>query len=232
MQPITARVAYMTTPGNHECMFNFSGYRSRYQMPPAGAGFPADAMYYDFHAGPVAFVMADTEGAFNTPKLDDTEKRWITEALARGNAASKFLVVAHHRPIYFSPSSEEYNKKTKLSGIIEQTYIDAKVDLVTCGHLHSYERTYPLEHDAKVATNYTFATAPVYVVNGAAGNREGNHGFEQKTHPWSAFRSSDVGLVKWQFAAAADAKSVAMRSQFVQSRTGEIIDEYTLTKAI
>merc|ERR1711871_612699 len=49
-----------------------------------------------------------------------------------------------------------------------------KVDLVIQAHEHDYERTYPVYRSKTERTNYSNPQAPVYVVNGAAGNREAN----------------------------------------------------------
>ena len=33
IEPVAARIRYMTTPGNHEDFFDFASYRNRFQMP-------------------------------------------------------------------------------------------------------------------------------------------------------------------------------------------------------
>lgn len=48
------------------------------------------------------------------------------------------------------------------------------MDLVIQAHVHDYERTWPLAHGVPTAKSYKSPTAPVYIVNGAAGNREHN----------------------------------------------------------
>jgi hypothetical protein len=226
MQPVMSRVAYMTGPGNHECPYNFTAYRHRYQMQPVSEGYPTDAMYYHFYVGPVAFVMVDSETFIDTPDIDPVEVRWIKATLAEANAQKSFVVVAQHRPLYASERSKHDNEHLRKQ--IEQVYIDQKVDLVTCGHLHNYERTLPLKNGAAASSNYTFPTAPVYVINGAAGNREGQHAFHDMK-PWSVLRTEDVGFVVMDFRQHAD-KTIAMNSKFIQSRTHELIDEFTLLK--
>ena len=48
------------------------------------------------------------------------------------------------------------------------------MDLVIQAHLHDYERSLPVLHGVPTSSNYTRPPSPVYVVNGAAGNRERN----------------------------------------------------------
>jgi hypothetical protein len=45
IQPIAARVPYMTVPGNHEIWFNFTAYKRRFAMPMRKEH---ESMYYGF----------------------------------------------------------------------------------------------------------------------------------------------------------------------------------------
>jgi hypothetical protein len=228
MQPIMSRVAYMTTPGNHECMYNFTAYKHRYQMQPVTEGYPADAMYYHFYVGPVAFVMVDSETFINTPDIGPVEVRWINEELSTAKQLKKFIVVAQHRPLYsttFGPNDQPMLLRKQA----ERAYTSHQVGIVTCGHLHSYERTFPVTDNVTASRDYAMTSAPVYLINGAAGNREGNHGFNSNA-AWSAARSSDVGFGLLTFSGSDLVMQV--NSKFIQSRTHEVIDEFTMTKKL
>lgn len=67
------------------------------------------------------------------------------------------------------------------------------MNLVLTGHVHSYERTYPVYNNTLSQDNYTSPTAPVYVLQGGSGNREGNDGFGEAA-VWSAGHDSSVGF--------------------------------------
>ncbi len=65
------------------------------------------------------------------------------------------------------------------------------VDLYFSGHMHSYERLYPV-YKGKIANPPTYENprAPTHVVTGSAGCSEGVEAFNGPRGPWSAYRSS------------------------------------------
>ena len=71
-------------------------------------------------------------------------------------------------------------------------YIAAGVGVVIGAHEHGYERTYRFAHGNVTSTSYEGPGAPAYVINGAAGNREGNEK-PLGNEPWSAVQSDAVG---------------------------------------
>jgi len=111
----------------------------------------------------------------------------------------------------------------------EETLYNYKVDLLIYGHVHDYERTYPLYQGKVMSTSYDNAPAPVHIVNGAAGNREGNDNNFQKPSPdWSAFQSGSIGFAHmtvngggllWSFFQATNSTRV-------------LEDEFKITKTI
>ena len=52
----------------------------------------------------------------------------------------------------------------------EDVLYNNKVDIVLTGHEHTYERTYPVYNHTKLDS------APLYLLQGGSGNREGNNG--------------------------------------------------------
>jgi len=91
-----------------------------------------------------------------------------------------------------------------------------QVDLVIQAHVHDYERSYPVARGAAAALNYSSPryAAPVYVTNGAAGNRE-NNDMPKGGQPWlppqNASRAVSFGLLtvtegtlQWEQVVSAD----------------------------
>lgn len=224
IQPIAARTFYMVVPGNHEFWQNFTAYKARFGMPREAE---TDNMYYSFTAGPVHFVMMDTESVLDTADVDATQVAWIQGDLAAVNrSVTPWVVASGHRPLYCSD-----NDKTQcgifsdvLRFQVEQTLYSNGVDLVLGAHEHGYERMFPTYNGAATSTNYNSPTAPVYVVNGAAGNREGNEN-PAGNQPWSAAHSGAIGYAYIQVSSA-----TALTYSFFGSANGTEIDTFTITK--
>ena len=107
--------------------------------------------------------------------------------------------------------------------LAEDTFYNAGVDLVIQCHEHSMERSFPIYKGKVLQTNYTDAPAPVYVVNGAGGNREGNANPHQE--PWVGFHSGDRG-----FARITIAGSQSLQYMFVENN-GTVLDSFTITRS-
>jgi hypothetical protein len=94
-----------------------------------------------------------------------------------------------HCPWYSSNVNHYADSQTVLMReTMEDLFYDFKVNIVFNGHVHDYERTYP------VYRNETDIHGPVYITIGNAGNLEG---LDNKYYPepkWSAFRNgTDYG---------------------------------------
>lgn len=235
VQPIASRIPYMTTPGNHECLWNFTAYRSRVFMPTDPDTLP-EAMYYSFSVGPTEYLMMDSESWIDTPQVDAPQAAWAGRRLAAANAAHRFSIVTMHRPLYCTPC----HGGTVDCGVyaqwirdrLEDTFITHKVPLVTFGHLHNYERTYPVRHDVLSTMNLTNPTAPMYLVNGAAGNKEGQASFHTQHKPWSAVRSVDVGFVTMQVSVDEATHEGTLHGKFIKASDNTVADSWTLVKQV
>ena len=60
IQPISSRVPYMTCPGNHESLENFTQYRLRYNMPWKQS-YSDSNLYYSYDIGDVHLIGISTE---------------------------------------------------------------------------------------------------------------------------------------------------------------------------
>jgi hypothetical protein len=110
---------------------------------------------------------------------------WLQNNLVSINRNSTpWVIVVMHCPWYSSNINHFSDSQTILMReSMEQLFYDYNVNIVFNGHVHDYERTYP------VYRNYTDINAPVYITIGNAGNLEGldNKYYEQPK--WSAFRN-------------------------------------------
>jgi hypothetical protein len=104
-----------------------------------------------------------------------------------------------------------------------------KVDIVQTGHLHNYERTYPV-HKGKALmkginhTHYIDPQAPVYMTQGTAGALI-KEKFVKPAPEWSASRQDKYGYGKIII------KGNRLKYQFISIPAGRISDEFTIVKS-
>ncbi|ACO66136.1 predicted protein, partial [Micromonas commoda] len=192
IEPVAARVPYMTSQGNHERAYNFSHYAERFTMP--GAGASNGNAYYSFDVGPMHVVAFNAE-AFFWPEFFDATYRsrmyeWLVDDLRaandnRGNVP--WILVHGHRPMYCVdakvPDLTPHADKPEFDGSpgdfpIEKALYENGVDLYLAGHVHDYERYFPA-FDERVVNGtdvtlerYVNPGATVHVTSGSGGNPE------------------------------------------------------------
>lgn len=216
IQPIASRVPYMVAPGNHEFGWAFAAYKARFFMPT-----PSSEMDYSWKAGKVSFVSLSSETAIDTPNISKETVAFAEKALATiDRAATPWVVVNFHRPLYCTEEAGRCDKDaSKLRNQIEDTLSKTKVDFCVSGHVHAYQRSEPV-YQSKVSLG-----APVYLMQGASGNHEGNKGPYSPDQPdWIANSQNDVGY------GLLTVDGTTAEWQFIRSSDGTILDKITYSK--
>lgn len=158
MQPLFERVAFFPVLGNHEQDARlFYDYMS----------LPDPEYYYTFEYGNAQFFMLDSNREVGP---GTRQYEWLEAQLAASDATWK-LVIYHH-PAYTSDENDYGDTWTGPSTrgdlrtrSLVPLYDRYGVDIVWNGHIHSYERTWPLR--AQTATQPGDGT--VYMVTGGGG---------------------------------------------------------------
>ena len=144
--------------GNHEQNAkNYFDYMS----------LPDPEYYYKFSYGNADFFLIDSNRKVDP---DSEQYKWLDEQLGQSKALWKF--VCHHHPPYSSDENDygnlwRTNKSTRGDLRVRQLvplYEKHEVDIVWTGHIHSYERTWPLQQDRAVNQNGT-----IYMITGGGG---------------------------------------------------------------
>lgn len=223
VQPIAARVPYMVTAGNHEFGYLFAAYKARFFMPGVideGVG-SGDGMYYDWTYGKIHFAALNSESPIDTALFTPEQHKWAKKDLALINRKTHPWSIAHfHRPLYCATAKGGECGKHLMKMGLEDVLVDAKVDMVLVGHEHTYERTYPVKNYVKQPDGQ----APVYLLQGSSGNREGNNGQYpplSELPEWVANVHNDIGF--GVLTQSFDGKSLMWR--FYNSETMEKLDE-------
>jgi len=138
--PLMSRVCMFPAIGNHE--ENHSNYYNYFALP-------SPECWYTYTYGNAQFFVLDT----NKPVDAESEQyRWLDSELAKSPATWKF--VYHHHPIYSSdendfgdtykePSTFGDPRHRVLAPLLEKH----GVDIDFAGHVHCYERSWPLFQD-------------------------------------------------------------------------------------
>jgi hypothetical protein len=170
---------------------NFSAYLNRFRMPGDESGGYKN-LWYSFDYGIVHYVIINTETDFpGAPSGPGTllnggnfkgltgQLDWLEtdlKAASDNRAQVPWIIVSGHRPFFGS-----LPKLPALPGNCD-TCRDAfeplirkyNVDFYISGHVHWYERLYPIDANGNpLATNYNNQPGPIHVINGAGGAPEG-----------------------------------------------------------
>ena len=142
MQPLIGRVPLMPVLGNHE---QDADYYYRYMS------LPEPERWYSFEYGNAEFFMIDG----NRSLADQSAQlEWLESALSRSTATWRFAVL--HQPPYTSDSNDYGDTWTTTSNQGDPNVRNIVsllerhgVDMCFSGHVHDYERTFPIR-DAQV----------------------------------------------------------------------------------
>lgn len=170
-----SRIPVYLILGNHE---NNADYYYQY------VSNPDPEYYYTFTYGNAQFFMLDScrDLSQNSEIYD-----WLAQALAKSRSAWKFVV--HHHPPYTSDENDYGDTYEELSLLgdpdvqpLIPLYEKHDVDLVFYGHIHDYERTWPLR-DNKI----DHENGVVYIQTGGCGGSLENYAptrswFTKKVH--------------------------------------------------
>ena len=151
------RIPMYTALGNHE---NDSEYYYQYMANPE------PEYYYSFTYGNAEFFVIDT----NRDVTENSEQyNWLEQALAKSTATWK--ITMHHHPPYSSEENDNGDTYKGLStyGVVAirdlvPLYERYGVDFCLYGHVHMYERTWPIKNNMVDQEN-----GVVYINSGGAG---------------------------------------------------------------
>ena len=163
---------------------------------------------------------------------------WLRAEMAASStpAAKKvtpWLIVMAHRPIYCS-TADFYdcalNGPTNLAPVLEPLLLQAGADLFVAGHLHNYERSWPVRNQSVLRHSYKWnGTGPygtVHMVVGNAGDDEGMTDTWVDPQPgWSAFRTAKLGWVRLTVHSA-----IELVVELIDSVDGDVLDTFTIRK--
>lgn len=255
---VSARLPYHVCQGNHEIWFNFTSYRARFAMPPAKqytlpngtvVGGMNNNSYHSLDIGPLHLVFFDTETALDAGNVDQGDQlAWLEADLGSVHRdVTPWVVAGAHRPLYCTNDGGKDTDCNVYAPLLrsqaEHIFLSTRTDLVLAAHMHGYERTWPVSQGVPCApgsncpqaaniTLHTYTSSPyvAYIVNGAAGNREGNTD-PSANAAWSvpSAHTAARGYGIYTVTAGQGAGATALQYTFYDAN-GTAIDTLTLLK--
>jgi len=158
MEPLNTRVPLVPILGNHD---KNSHYFYDYFT------LPDPEYHYQFDYGNLSVFLLDSQRSF---KEGAEDYQWLETHLARCKATWKIALL--HKPAY-SSDEDDYGDTSETRSVfgdlnarrLAPLYQKYGVDIAWAGHIHSYERTWPLK-DGKVTSP---EKGVVYMVTGGGG---------------------------------------------------------------
>jgi hypothetical protein len=221
---------------------NFSAYLHRFRMPGDESGGYKN-LWYSFDYGLVHYIIINTETDFpDAPSGPGTllnggnfqgltgQLTWLEADLKAANANRAqvpWIIVSGHRPFYGS-----LPKLPALPGncdscrnAFEPLILNYNVDFYVAGHVHWYERLYPIDANGNpLANDYNNRPGPIHITNGAGGAPEGR-ALVKTTISASAKIVTGFGYAQLELKDASNA-----RLSFVDSKTMQEVDSVDIIR--
>jgi hypothetical protein len=182
---------------------------------------PNNEHYYSFDWGSAHFVALDTRdgGIYDR----ENQVRWLEQDLAAHRDAAWTFVYFHHPGLTCTYKGDTEAVVQHLLPIFDRF----QVDVVFCGHAHTYERLYPIRDRKPVAVdqdpNYVDPPGTIYVVSGA-GSKVKRRRPTQHCGPTAFFRDETV---LWTHVRI-EGRRCTIRT--ITSAEDAFVDQVTITK--
>lgn len=191
---------------------------------------PKENETYSTDSGPFGYINGNW-----TENESYEQYHWLKQDLAKVNRKkTPWIIAMSHRPMY---SSEVSDYQEDMRNAFQSLFLEYSVDLYLAGHIHWYERMWPLtksgkvDHSAVVDKNtYRAKTGSLtHITNGMAGNIESHsvltsdepvlnitNVLDQKNYGFSKLTIHSAKKLTWQM---------------IQGKDGQVGDEVTLLKS-
>jgi hypothetical protein len=193
VEPYASHIPTLTTGGNHEFGFgeNAVSYQYRWPTPYDGSGssYPC---YWGREVGSVHVLALCSYAGFTESSL---QYAWLKNYLSTriNRERTPWIIAMMHAPFYNS-NRGHWMEGELMRRELEPLLYEFGVDVVLSGHVHSYERTYP------VFNNTVDECGITYFNLGDGGNYEGAYADwwylpDTGAAPtWTAFREGSFGV--------------------------------------
>jgi len=248
MTNVTRYLPYMVLPGNHEHQSGkpylpyaqyFVDFNYRFKMPLAGTLSPyyekPHNMWWSFDHQNVHLIALSTETDYDKAPYDPNfgdQLAWLKADLIKAQANRKavpWIIAMGHRPIYSSSAgSYMQDMLPPVQKAFEELFHQFGVDMFLCGHVHAYERTWPVYRNQTVQKNYVNPKGLVTLTAGAAGDIEGlSKSWLDPRPDWSAL----VYSLRETYGLLHVVSDKELKWELYESKGNTVVDQFTLIKS-
>ena len=180
---------------------------------PKNEANQGSSYYYSMNIGSAHFTLINTQLYIGKHMEVEAEvmTNWIKDDLINANLKREdvpWIIVGKHHSLYCNENSHGHINSRNcevqsdiLRKVLEDILYNNTVDLVVQAHLYNYQRQTSIYKDMMITPEtdeahlMMNAKAPVYIVNGNAGNKNGkNHVLPKVPADWVKMSSSDFGF--------------------------------------
>ncbi len=160
---------------------------------------------FDYGSAHIIFINPYTPSDNSSPQYKWLESDLINARIKFNSKLVRWIIIVTHCPWYNSNTAHQNeDQTTQMKANLEPLVNKFKVNLIISGHVHAYERTYP------VFNGSINSSAPTYIVIGDGGNIEGHaSNYVQPQPEWSAYRNGtqygygileiDDSIIQWSW---------------------------------
>ena len=216
---VSRKIVFMESIGNHEYDYTTSEPVPNYFGQFA---FPGNELWYSYDYSSAHIISLDTDSDFS---VDSPQYDWLVSdlELVSMDGDNQWIIVTFHRPPFTSGGNGNDEIREYLCPLFDQY----GVDLVLCGHMHIYERFYPLNHMGEVVdynkSHYDDPPVPIYVVDGCAGAPQ----YSSNPKDWTVYMEKEFGYSRISIT-----MSGTLHFEHVQVKNGQrkIVDAFDIEK--
>lgn len=212
--------------------------RQKAFLVSAGPNYPRMANFsFDYGNAHITSLDANSYVNWQDPAL----RQWLKDDIAKGAKKTWRFVMFHQPGFHSSANHQEEKQMRQVADIFEE----GKVDVVFAGHVHNYQRSFPIQvgpkagasaeelrkDDWPVDKSYdgmknTHPKGVVYIVDGAGGNSLYNTELNGKPELWKPYQAQY--LSDWNFSIVkVDGKHFLLRQI---DREGKEVDRISIDK--
>lgn len=185
---------------------------------------------YSTDSGPFGAIKGDLN------KVESYEQyQWLKNDLAKvDRKKTPWVIAMSHRPMY---SSQVSGYQANMRTAFEELFLKNGVDAYLSGHIHWYERIWPIGHNgtidkSSVVNNNTYWTNPgtsmTHIINGMAGNIESHSGLATGAPVLNL--TAVLDFTHYGFSKLNVVNETHLTWNFVKGADGKSGDDFTLIK--